>query len=853
MKDETNTDVLMPGSLSLLCSAHDYLGQKSCCTVEKGMLLNYCLDIFIPIMIQPSLPRYSDQIKTNLDQALYCLYAHPSKKSRNRHLADHNVSQVALVWERAQLIYRYLRPDKVPEHDDVKLLSISADCENFMKRVVALIPESVCIHKRRITAEEVVQGKKERPRVKKFKSLPPDLKDLFYLLADYAFKNSMDLERALDLYTLDISFNPDRYESWAALALTLANMMDKRLNSCKKLNPVKMLESFESVKNCFDRYIESNDGNSNIFIEYANFNYNFQSYISRTLNNDSENMTLDLFGKLEKTKEGLYKAAMKNYKLTLDIFDREGIQAGDVDERWLVHYMIGKIKEKTNSGLLDSLDCYLTSIKYLEKNEAVLPKKINYNSPQTWSVECLEVYYRVHASILKYLVKYETNLDGVDLETKRKLYDVLKTVQLNKIYTANAYCDKNERFPRKRKLAGENSEEKNKEARLESTTTIMKDVIEVLDNCVDEVEFALDPTRVDVPSLINICLLGLEDVALHFLHHFKSVYRLAHYYYNSTVNKDLAKVERLVLAGEKDKNVKFPGLFFGRKPNQVFNEIWRIPINEIDRPGSFAAHCAKCMMLLLDVVRTLPDLTILTDIAIQMRKPPSEENKFVHDSDRIEIKTIASTYLFNTIKARIASADVDKTSLLLDLQKIYIKLIKQWNGKEKDVMLSMKEIYCKIKGRSETDKISNEEVLRFCTTETKIRQGKAVPIPVQQQHNATAATSTTATKSSTLLISNQAKQTGSSGSTVSATARKDIIKDYSQISAYIQKICACMDAVAMNQANLTFKDILTYAGLKFEEQQVKMNSLLQQLCMMSKPELTAIAIDQNTLGKYFIH
>ena len=430
---------------------------------------------------------------------------------------------------------------------------------------------------------------------------------------------------------------------------------------------------------------------------------------------------------------------------------------------------------------------------------------------------------------------------------------MLKTVQLNKIYTANAYCDKNERFPRKRKLAGENSEEKNKEARLESTTTIMKDVIEVLDNCVDEVEFALDPTRVDVPSLINICLLGLEDVALHFLHHFKSVYRLAHYYYNSTVNKDLAKVERLVLAGEKDKNVKFPGLFFGRKPNQVFNEIWRIPINEIDRPGSFAAHCAKCLMLLLDVVRTLPDLTILTDIAIQMRKPPSEENKFVHDSDRIEIKTIASTYLFNTIKARIASADVDKTSLLLDLQKIYIKLIKQWNGKEKDVMLSMKELYCKIKGRSETDKISNEEVLRFCTTETKIRQGKAVPIPVQQQHNATAATSTTATKSSTLLISNQAKQTGSSGSTVSATARKDIIKDYSQISAYIQKICACMEAVALNQANLTFKDILTYAGLKFEEQQVKMNSLLQQLCMMSKPELTAIAIDQNTLGNYFIY
>ena len=42
------------------------------------------------------LPVYSvEQVKVALDQALYCLYSHPSKKSsRARHLTDHNVSQV---------------------------------------------------------------------------------------------------------------------------------------------------------------------------------------------------------------------------------------------------------------------------------------------------------------------------------------------------------------------------------------------------------------------------------------------------------------------------------------------------------------------------------------------------------------------------------------------------------------------------------------------------------------------------------------------------------------------------------------------------------------------------------------
>jgi len=31
-------------------------------------------------------------------QALYCLYAHPSKKSKLKHLVDHGVSNVAFTW-----------------------------------------------------------------------------------------------------------------------------------------------------------------------------------------------------------------------------------------------------------------------------------------------------------------------------------------------------------------------------------------------------------------------------------------------------------------------------------------------------------------------------------------------------------------------------------------------------------------------------------------------------------------------------------------------------------------------------------------------------------------------------------
>ena len=80
-------------------------------------------------------------------------------------------------------------------------------------------------------------------------------------------------------------------------------------------------------------------------------------------------------------------------------------------------------------------------------------------------------------------------------------------------------------------------------------------------------------------------------------------------------------------------------------------------------------------------------------------------------------------------------------------------------------------------------------------------------------------------------------------------SRPDITKDYSQIAAYIQKVCNVVETLALSLPNTTLKDILVFAGLKYEEQQVKMNNLMQQLCMMTKPELTNIAVDHTALTK----
>ena len=67
------------------------------------------------------------------------------------------------------------------------------------------------LSERRTIAQQVVQGKKTKIKVKHLQKLPPDLTDMFYLLGDYAFKNTNDLGKAIDYYALDVTFNPERY------------------------------------------------------------------------------------------------------------------------------------------------------------------------------------------------------------------------------------------------------------------------------------------------------------------------------------------------------------------------------------------------------------------------------------------------------------------------------------------------------------------------------------------------------------------------------------------------------------------------------------------------------------------
>lgn len=94
------------------------------------------------------------------------------------------------------------------------------------------------------------------------------------------------------------------------------------------------------------------------------------------------------------------------------------------DEKWLYHYMLGKIAEKRKDQPEIFLDHYKKSAKCLFENNASYPFRINHSNPPNLSIEALEVYYRITSSIVKYLEQHSVVKKSVGKLFMRVLKEV---------------------------------------------------------------------------------------------------------------------------------------------------------------------------------------------------------------------------------------------------------------------------------------------------------------------------------------------------------------------------------------------------------------------------------------------
>lgn len=59
-----------------------HLGPKGWCLTNEGELLHFILDTVLDRLDTPIFEKLRDKIDIHIEQALFCLYQHPSKKNK---------------------------------------------------------------------------------------------------------------------------------------------------------------------------------------------------------------------------------------------------------------------------------------------------------------------------------------------------------------------------------------------------------------------------------------------------------------------------------------------------------------------------------------------------------------------------------------------------------------------------------------------------------------------------------------------------------------------------------------------------------------------------------------------------
>ncbi|KAJ0068038.1 hypothetical protein NL108_015078 [Boleophthalmus pectinirostris] len=353
-EDDSDTPML-PSSFMLLSTAHEYLGRRSMCCNSNGALLKFFVE---------------------------------------------------LMWCDALSMFQYFKPKSLPEFDSYKTSTVSADLANLLRRFSGIAPIN---DTPTLNVEEVaayIEGNNEK--IPGFPEgtppAPPIINEMYYLLADYHFKNK-EQSKAIKFYMHDICVCPNRFDSWAGMALARASRIQEKLNSNELKSDVPIWKHSQAVLNCFKRALEIDSSNLSLWIEYGTISYALHSFASRQLKQWRNELPSEVVKQMEERRDSMLETA-------LQCFQGASRCEGDSDEEeWLIHYMLGKIAEKRKQPPVDYLQLYKKSANYLHEEAARYPRKIHYHNPPDLAMEALELHFRLSATILKLLESGVSDLD----------------------------------------------------------------------------------------------------------------------------------------------------------------------------------------------------------------------------------------------------------------------------------------------------------------------------------------------------------------------------------------------------------------------------------------------------------
>ncbi|XP_068559024.1 calcineurin-binding protein cabin-1 isoform X3 [Cebidichthys violaceus] len=400
--DEDDSDTpMLPSSLMLLNTAHEYLGRRSLCCNSDGALLKFYVQVLkkeVAASSNSDSHPYKEELEMALEQCFFCLYGYPSKKSKSRYLEDHSSPQVELLWCDALFMFQYFKPKSLPEFDSYKTSTVSAELANLLRRFAGIAPTS---DTPTLTMDEVaayIEGMTEKaPSLPEGSApAPPIINEIYYLLADYHFKNK-EQSKAIKFYMHDICVCPNRFDSWAGMALARASRIQEKLNSNELKSDVPIWKHSQAVLNCFKRALVIDSSNLSLWIEYGTISYALHTFASRQLKQWRNELPPEVVKQMEERRDSMLETAFQ-------CFQGASRCEGDSDEEeWLIHYMLGKISEKRKQPPVEYLQLYKKAAHYLHEEAARYPRKIHYHNPPDLAMEALELHFRLSATTLKLL------------------------------------------------------------------------------------------------------------------------------------------------------------------------------------------------------------------------------------------------------------------------------------------------------------------------------------------------------------------------------------------------------------------------------------------------------------------
>lgn len=429
--------------------------------------------------------------------------------------------------------------------------------------------------------------------------------------------------------------------------------------------------------------------NTKLWIEYGNLAYNISSYVSRK--RKTALFVQNPIGMPSFEAEQLQAKRDQMLEIAKLCFESAN-KADSTDEMWLHDYMLGKVVEKAN---------ILAAIRYYEHAECCLyldgtsyPRKIQYHNPPALAVEALELHYRIHAAVLKYVINRTTFSSRVLKKLKIHLIRALKSpfTRMLTPSSATSAAPVDHDYATGNASSSSNSCGKTNDA----VSELLYDMIDAV--CEREKKVDIVTLR---DQLIKLCLNAMKRCLYRYPGHYKSLYRLADYYHrindhetakalllgsqNAQHNQNLYFTSlmetdsQFPMPQNLPENLKaymIPGLFQEKKANNLFNGIWRIPIDDIDRPGSFNSHMFRSVFLLIRVCTVTFDYSNLGTLALQLSRVPDVGKKYLRDDDRKLLARFAFESCSLLLKAHVHNPSCNREKILTDAQRISEKFVK---------------------------------------------------------------------------------------------------------------------------------------------------------------------------------